>query len=151
MVQGHGRCPEGIALSSYHASGLKRKTPDLWGQSPRKPEERVSNRMARRVGFNSISPTSAKSCGRGKTVAFYIGFSRRNHCLVCVADTVQKAFQTPPSRSQILSLDFCMQNSSPYPLSTSRSTLSFLTFALLSPAFCILSSAILDIVTLGRD
>ena len=46
MVQGHGRCPDGIALSCYHASGLKRKIPGVWGQSPRKLEEKVSNRIA---------------------------------------------------------------------------------------------------------
>ena len=46
-VQGHGRCPDGIAYSFYHASGIKRKIPGDWGRSPQRLEENVSNRMAR--------------------------------------------------------------------------------------------------------
>ncbi len=47
MVQGHGRCPDDIAYSFYHASGIKRKIPEDWGRSPQRLEEKVSNRMAR--------------------------------------------------------------------------------------------------------
>ena len=39
MVQGHRRCFCGIAFSSYHASGRKRKIPGLWGNSPRKLDD----------------------------------------------------------------------------------------------------------------
>jgi len=39
MVQGHRRCPVGIAFSSYYASGLKRKISGVWGQSSQKIDD----------------------------------------------------------------------------------------------------------------
>jgi len=71
-VQGHGRCPCGIALSFCHASGLKRKIPGARGQRPRRQDQfivlPISSSPMKRFGCTShvnAPPISAITEGGG--------------------------------------------------------------------------------------